>query len=221
MQDLLRRAVLDATHRGNGQGTDTDSPLDHERLPYTDVWNAKRLVRAYGDDLRYLHPWKSWLTWTGTHWQRDETGRVMALAKRTIIALVHQAAEGLKRAALAQDKAAQQAAQALYAHAAASLQDSRLTAMMHQAQSEHGIPVLPAQLDTDPWLLNCTNGTLDLRTGTLRPHRRMDLHTRCLAVPYDASAGCPLCEAFLRRILGGNTRLITFLQRMFTPHPTV
>ena len=33
----------------------------------------------------------------------------------------------------------------------------------------------PEQLDTDPWLLNVENGTLDLRTGELRPHRRDDL----------------------------------------------
>jgi putative DNA primase/helicase len=184
-----------------------------ERLPYTDVWNAKRLVREHGGDLRYLYPWKSWLTWTGTHWQRDETGEVMHRAKSTIIQMVHQAADWLERAALSQDKEDQKAAKAFYAHAASSLQDGRLNAMIRQAQSEAGIPALPEQLDTDPWLLNCNNGTLDLRTGTLRNHHRKDLHTRCLAAPYDESALCPLWDAFLQRIMASNQSLIDFLQR--------
>ena len=41
-----------------------------------------------------------------------------------------------------------------------------------------GDPGRPGQLDADPWLLNCPNGTLDLRTGQLREHRREDLITK-------------------------------------------
>ena len=37
---------------------------------------------------------------------------------------------------------------------------------------------LPDALDRDPWPLNCPNGTLDLRTGELRPHRREDYLTK-------------------------------------------
>ena len=43
--------------------------------------------------------------------------------------------------------------------------------MIRTAQDEPGIPVKPEAFDADPWLLNCTNGTLDLHTETL------DLHT--------------------------------------------
>ena len=38
--------------------------------------------------------------------------------------------------------------------------------------------VEPARLDADPWLFNCGNGTIDLRDGTLREHRRENLLTR-------------------------------------------
>lgn len=57
------------------------------------------------------------------------------------------------------------------------------------------------------------NGTVDLRTGELRPHRREDLITRLAPVEYDPDAEAPLWEAFLRRIMDGNEDLIRFLQR--------
>jgi hypothetical protein len=31
----------------------------------TDLGNARRFVRAHGEDLRYVHVWKSWLVWDG------------------------------------------------------------------------------------------------------------------------------------------------------------
>jgi putative DNA primase/helicase len=85
--------------------------------------------------------------------------------------------------------------------------------MLEQAQSMPGIPVQPIQLDSDPWLLNCPNGTLDLRVGVLRPHERNDLLTRCLPVEYDPQAQCPGWLKFLNVIMAGNGNLIGFLQR--------
>ena len=61
--------------------------------------------------------------------------------------------------------------------------------------------------------MNVLNGTLDLRTGELRPHRREDLITKLAPVVYDHEARCPLFLAFLDRILAGNADLIAFVQR--------
>ena len=85
--------------------------------------------------------------------------------------------------------------------------------MLKQAQDEPDIPVQPEQLDRDPWLLNCKNGTLDLRTGKLRDHRKEDLLTRCLDVDYNEDAQCSQWKAFLWHIMNHNQELIDFLQR--------
>ena len=76
-----------------------------------------------------------------------------------------------------------------------------------------GIPVLPEQLDTDRWLLNVLNGTIDLRTGDLREHRRENLITKLAPVIYDPEAACPVWLAFLNRIMCNNDVVIDFLQR--------
>ena len=52
------------------------------------------------------------------------------------------------------------------------------------------IPELNIQtddLDTDPYLLNVQNGTVDLRTGELLEHRQGDFITRMANVEYDPS----------------------------------
>ncbi len=85
--------------------------------------------------------------------------------------------------------------------------------MLSSAQSEAAVSVKPDQLDSDPWLLNCWNGTIELRTGTFREHRREDLITKVVPVSYDPNAQCPQWNKFLADIMGGSTELISFLQR--------
>jgi putative DNA primase/helicase len=185
----------------NGQRAPDGAPPEPP-LPYSDYTNAYAFVRDHGQDVRYCHPWNVWLVWTGTHWQRDLSGAVMRLAKQTVKRLARQA-----------EHLDDEAAQALMAHIKASLSTAKLKALIENAQSEEGIPVQPEDLDTDPWVLNVANGTLDLRTGTLRPHARADLLTFALAVAYDPAATAPTWEAFLARVMADNDNLLTFLQR--------
>jgi len=85
--------------------------------------------------------------------------------------------------------------------------------MVQLAGSEEGIPVTPDELDADPYLLNVQNGTIDLRTGVLRPHNPADLITKLAPVVYDPGARAPLFNSFLTRIMDGNTSQMRFLQR--------
>lgn len=111
------------------------------------------------------------------------------------------------------DQAAEMRRKELGAWARRSEARERRSAMIELAQSERCIPVLPEQLDADPWLLNCLNGVLDLRTGRLHPHRRGDLFTKLAPVAYEPEAECPTWKAFLHSIMDGNRELIGFLQR--------
>ena len=69
-------------------------------------------------------------------------------------------------------------------------------------------------LDCDPFVLNVLNGTVDLRTGRLHPHRRENLLTKLAPVSYSPLATCLLWLKFLDRIMDGNQELITYLQRV-------
>ena len=58
--------------------------------------------------------------------------------------------------------------------------------------------------DTDPYLLNFINGTVDLRTTELKPHRRYDFITRLVNHRFNPAAECPRWNAFSFEIMGGH-----------------
>ena len=169
----------------------------------SDLGNARRLVALHGADLRYCYPWGRWLVWDGTRWADDLTGEVWRRAKDVPRALYLEAGrtadEDTRKAA---------AKWALNSETA-----TRLYAAVTLARSEPGIPVIPDALDGEPWLLNVMNGTLDLRTGELRPHRRADHISKLAPVLFDPEADCPQFDAFLERVLANDRELIAFVQR--------
>lgn len=81
-------------------------------------------------------------------------------------------------------------------------------------RSEPGIPIQPEQLDKATFLFNCQNGTIDLRTGKLRPHDQADLITKLSPTAYSPDATCPAFVKFLDSIFKGNVRIIQFVLRL-------
>jgi putative DNA primase/helicase len=73
--------------------------------------------------------------------------------------------------------------------------------------------VSPKELDTDPMLLNVENGTVDLRTGSLRPHLLEDLITKLAPVEFDPKAKAPRFLKFLLKQALVDDELIAFVQR--------
>jgi putative DNA primase/helicase len=99
---------------------------------------------------------------------------------------------------------------ALSSHALKSQSRDRLSAMEFLARDR--LAVKADTLDRDPWLLNVNNGTIDLRSGELGPHRREDLITRICPVDYDPNASCPRWIRFLEEVLPDSAVRI-FVQR--------
>jgi putative DNA primase/helicase len=191
---------------GESRPTDAGEGADEangEEFYLTDVGNAKRLVKQHGTSLRYCYPFSNWLSWDGKRWQLDDTGEAERRAKDTISRVRVEAA-------YLEDKATRTA---LWNHAKFSESDARLRAMLSQARSEPGVAVKPEDLDSNLFLLTCNNGTLNLQTGDLRPHRQTDLITKLAPVDYEPQAECPLWEAFLATIMGSKPGLINFLRR--------
>jgi putative DNA primase/helicase len=177
-----------------------DAGLRH--FPFTDAGNGERLVKIHGRNIRYCHPTKTWYCWDGRLWTPDSNGRLMDFAKDIARHLYHEAAEI--------EDSAQRAPCAKWARQSESTEKRR--AAIIAAQSEPGIPVQMSDFDTDPWLLCCLNGVLDLRTGALQPHRREDYITRMAPVEYDPEARCEEWERFLGETCGGNEEFVRFLQ---------
>lgn len=156
----------------------------------TDLGNAERLIARHGRDLLFCNPWNKWLVWDGKRWRIDNTQQARQWARATVRTIYEEAEKLSARAksTMHEEERLTLAGQAatLLQHATRSEAEIRLNAMIHNAQMD--VPILPEQLDTDPWLLTVGNGTLDLRTGELLPYRREDLLTKLIPIVYKANA---------------------------------
>lgn len=170
----------------------------------TDLGNARLLVGQHGKVLRYCQPWQHWLVWDGTRWKEDNTEQVMVMAKG-VVPILYNKLSGL---------ADKKDRQALLNHARRTESKYALTCMVDLARSEPQVAVPPDVFDQDEWALNVANGTIDLRTGELRPHRMEDMHTKLAPVIYDEEAECPNWMRFLGQITGEDQELVTYLQKV-------
>jgi putative DNA primase/helicase len=191
-EDAHRIAGVEPEANGHGR---------YPTHPLTDLGNAERLIARHGDDLRYCHPWAKWLCWDGTRWKPDTSGEVERRARSTVRTIYAEASDG-------SDK---EERKAIANHAERSESRSRIDAMIALARSM--VPVAPDDLDADPWLLNAANGTIDLRTGDLRPHRREDLITKIAPVEYDPDAPATRFARFLQEVFDSDEDMIAFVQR--------
>lgn len=154
--------------------------------PLTDLGYARRLIRVYGQRLRYVPAWRRWLTWDGCRWQPDATGQparwMKSTARLVTAAALESGDDELIRNALRGESA------------------SAIAGALALAGTEPGIAVAHDQLDADPYLLNCTNGTVDLRTGELREHDPGDLLTKITRAAYQPAARSKAWSTFLATV---------------------
>jgi putative DNA primase/helicase len=90
---------------------------------------------------------------------------------------------------------------------------AKLEATVKLARTVDGVPIEAAELDRDVWLLNCNNGTLNLRTGELRPADPADLITKSTGVEFDPEAKCPAWDKFVLWAMQDRKDLVEFVQR--------
>jgi putative DNA primase/helicase len=166
----------------------------------TDLGNAERFVDAHRDRVLWCPARKAFLVWDGKRYWWDERGEVLKLAHKAARGIFHEAAH-------AEDEAEQKA---IAKWALASQNESRLNAMLSQAKPYLAVGM--EELDRDPWLVNCQNGTLDLRAGRLRPPDPADRITKIVPVEYDTDAPCPRFRRFLKETLVDNA-VIRFVKR--------
>jgi putative DNA primase/helicase len=202
--------ALAATYRQTKNDSTTDSASNKESVQesddyyhLTDLGNAERFVDRHGKNVHYCYAQNAWYVWDGSRWKRDATGEIERLVKETVRTIYRDAAD-------VQDEKLRKA---IVDHARKSESRKSIEAIIRLAQSEATIPVVPKELDADPYLLNVLNGTIDLRTGALLPHDPAYLITKQAPVVYDANAAHPMWTSYLDTATEGDVEYQAFLQR--------
>lgn len=170
---------------------------------FTDLGNARRFVARYRDAVLYCEPWSRWFHWDSMRWAEDDRLEVFARAAdliRSLYPLANKIKDDDER-------------EAFFNHLIKSESHRAIHAMVTLAKADRAIARHPDDFDNDPWLLTVKNGTLDLRTGRIRPQNPGDMITKLAPVVYDPSARCQNWLDFLDMIMLGRKSLVEFLKR--------
>lgn len=175
----------------------TEGLPDVLRFDRTDVGNAELLAHLHGKDLKF-DPSLGWLVWNGKNWAPDHDKAVR---------FVISAAKWRYRRApeLDYDNAKRESAWAL-----SSQQANRVMGCLTIARSleEFAAP----DWDSNPWLLGCANGVIDLRTGKLLRHLRQQYITHLSPVQFDLQAYAPRWCRFIDEVFP-DVEMRGFVQR--------
>jgi putative DNA primase/helicase len=168
-----------------------DSATDARPPPFSAEALALQFAEVHENDLRYVAAWGQWFVWDGARWSRDDTLKAFDHARQ----MCRKASAGCNEPRIAQ-----------------RIADMRTAGAVERgARADRRLAATTSQWDADLWLLNTPGGTVNLKTGELRKHQPEDYCTKMTAVT--PGGECPLWLSTLNYIFGGNTDLVSFLQR--------
>lgn len=152
---------------------------------------ARYFVELHGDRLRFCHSRGEWYCWNGCYWEVNHTKLAFHWARE-----------------LARDLSEHEKAGKRY-----KINSTGFAAGVEKfARCDPKIAVTFEYWNRDPWLLGTPGGTIDLRTGKLRPAVQDDGISMTTSVAPENS-GCPRWLRFLDEATGGDRELIRFLQQ--------
>ena len=192
-KEALGRNGLDAVTREDGERAAELYRAHRDRFSEsdTDVMRAYVLV-AFADNRIRHAPGLGFFVWDGRCWVPSESHvRQEVYRLGAALALAGHAKE-----------------------ARSFLMTRGIDNIIRELRDVPGVRVRASDFDARADLLAVRNGTIDLRTGTLRPHRREDMITRYVDVDYRPDAKCPRWEKFLEEIFPYNPELPAYMQRL-------
>lgn len=174
-------------------------------------------AKGWNRDARYVARWGKWLFWDGTRWKiddrREDMTRTRDYLRGRASALIQWARKKVQSDGLG-GKDAQKLMEWAEDQARTLRHKTTVANIENLAQSNPGSAAGSDDFDQDLLLLGTPGGTLDLRTGNLRPARREDMLTKHTAfAPAPPGAQPLLWVRFLLEIFDGDMELVRFMQR--------
>lgn len=143
-----------------------------------------------------------WYVYDGEVWQADEGSLAVAELAKILADKLYTFALQIK----------DEDARTRYIKRVQKLQLRRnRKTMIEDAKSVH--PVNHRVFDSNRYLFNCRNGTLDLKTMEFRAHAPEDFITKISPVNYAPDAACPRWEQFIEEVMSGQAAVARYFQK--------
>jgi P4 family phage/plasmid primase-like protien len=195
--------------------------------PITDVGNARVLSRLSTGNILHCDAWE-WIAWTGCKWSTEGAWKIVQELQKEVLNLrLTRARDSVNRyMSTGYDTTLnQEVAKPLFNEKLKQKRGVIQKILSHQHEGRiRGARILAASIpglscdhkrfNTHPTLLNCPNGTLDLESGMLRNHVKLDYLTQLCNTQYMPNAECPRWERFMLEVFGGDMELVLWFQRL-------
>ena len=177
-------------------------PERSKRYRRSDIGNGRLFADFFKDTVRYVSERKLWFVYDGKRWLADHSNqKTMALCKKLADILLVYAAQ------ISDDDLKKKSVENYWRW------QNRRTRETILKDAQDVFTTLMVEFDADPYLFNCQNGTLHLKTMEFLPHDANDKLTKISQVAYDPSARCERFDAFVDQIMSADDQRADFLQR--------
>lgn len=173
-------------------------------------------ARGWDRDAKYVAVQGRWYVWDTSRWVMDERLAHMTLVRDFLQDRAREVAEWADgKAEMLREKDADDI-KTWAKREARSLRSANTVAAVASLARSNLASVTPASaFDADLLLLGTPGGTVDLRTGQLRPARREDMISKLTTVAPSVPGDIPSTWLkFLDEIFEGDAEMISFLQRV-------
>lgn len=195
----------------SGMQQPRDLPADRDldemqwhRRPRTEYGLAHRLVEHFGDELRWNLSTGKWMHFSGGCWSQVTAVTAFQLVQTMIEKLM--VTEGRFYSREPEENANGDPGKVTpYQDFEAWVKKQQTTTKTNNVVSAaRGLPIMQVrqdEFDSDEMLLNCMNGVLDLRTGTLTEHKPDQMLAMQAAARHVPGAQCPRWLDHLEQVL--------------------
>lgn len=182
----------------------------------TEYGNTDVFLREQHNVICYCSAY-GWLEYQDGAWRKDSQLAIEQRAQASVRNMYREVSALYRKAGLAQEE---QARQDYHARAESLARWVKHSHTEHMARSmlalaKPHVAIASSVFDSDPYLFNVANGTLDIRTGTLRPHDARDYLLKQSPIRYEPGATCPQFQAFITQFTQGDSELAGYLQEAF------
>lgn len=174
---------------------------DFTNYPLTDIGSSKLYADMYKNELKFIREMGLYFYYNGKVWIKD-LNSVFAkrMAKKFAVSTVQKATE------ISDDETRKTYVKYYNKFNSYNAREK----LVKDAQTVYIADY--AEFDKAPYLYNCQNGTFNLKTGELQPHRAEDLLTQISRVNYDVNAKCERWERYINEIMDGDVQSANLLQ---------
>ena len=189
------------------------------------IGDAKLYKRLNRNRIVFVQDWCRFLVWQGHHWSEDN----FHISFQRIGAVVEQYMRLLKdQQAASEDPSATRDERDAAANRAQNLRKRIKLLRSNPGQKNlleqvtriySPMMILPDQIDTDPYLLPCPNGVINLKTGELVAGKPEDYLRVACQTPFDPALlevddPCPEANKFLLASMNGDQEMVDYIWRI-------